>query len=99
MISYFLISNYTLIDALKYNIVLPFKHYVLNPIYENKKQILTTEFLNCIYEKLKKYATIIECMNLHDEQKTKIMSVNKILRYYDTNDISKELLDKFVSYI
>ena len=48
-------------------------------------------------------------MNLHDEQKTKeIMSVNKILSYYDmilnmtaydTNDISKELLDKFVSYI
>ena len=43
-----LISNYTLIDALRDNIVLPFKHYILKPI---DKHILTDEFIKCIYDK------------------------------------------------
>lgn len=75
-----LISNYTLIDALKDNIVLPFKHYVLNPIYENKKQILTTEFLNCIYEKY-----IMNNKDLPYKKGigwTKILLTNKIMEGY-----------------
>ena len=46
-----LISNYTLIDALKDNIVLPFKHYILNPKYDdNNKNILSKQFLKRIYD-------------------------------------------------
>jgi hypothetical protein len=43
-----LISNYTLIDALKDKIVLPFKHYVLNPIHTDEYKL--KKFLKGIYK-------------------------------------------------
>jgi len=47
-----LISNYTLIDALRDNIVLPFKHYILNPKYDDSnKKIISEQFLKYIYDK------------------------------------------------
>lgn len=47
-----LISNYTLIDALQDNIVLPFKHYILNPKYDDRnKNIISEQFLKHIYDK------------------------------------------------